>query len=336
MTELDARPNRILPILLVVSLGVALVLLILGSGPAGETPLADERASEVLAALGVATRVPTRVPTTPRAVNVATPRPTVPLIETPPPRVDHYMLRRPIASAHNDQVASFYLYGSRGGGAYPIHHGIEFVNPLGTPVLAAADGTVVFAGEDLHRVVGARSGFYGLAIIIEHADAWRGERVYTVYGHVSEVRVAEGERVQAGQTIGLVGEEGAAEGPHLHFEVRYAENAYGATVNPELWLEPQPGLGTLAAWIGTLDGEPLPELRVVIARASSPGVPYRELLTYPETQVNPDPSWGENLVVGDLPSGEWVLQIYHNGRHYEERFTVQPGVTSFLTVRVAS
>jgi len=336
MLDREARPNRFPLIVLVVCLGAALAVLILGSGPADEAPLVDPRASEVLAALGVATRQPTRAPVTPRAVNVATPRPTVALVEAPPPRVDHYLLRRPIASTHNDQVAGFYLYGSRGGGAYPIHHGVEFVNPLGTPVLAAADGTVVFVGEDVQRVVGARSGFYGLVIIIEHQGVWEGEDVYTVYGHVSEVRVAEGERVQAGQTIGLVGEEGTAEGPHLHFEVRYARNDYSATVNPELWLEPRPGLGTLAARIGTQDGAPLPELRVVIARASSPGVPYRELLTYPETQVNPDSSWDENLVVGDLPAGEWVLQTYYRGRHHEERFTVQAGVTSFVAIQMGS
>ncbi|MCD6302281.1 MAG: M23 family metallopeptidase, partial [Anaerolineae bacterium] len=156
--------------------------------------------------------------------------------------------------------------------------------------------------------------------------------VYTVYGHVSEVHVAEGDRVRAGQVIGLVGQEGVAEGPHLHFEVRYGDNAYSATVNPELWLVPLEGAGTLAAWIGTREGIAAPELRVVIYRASQPDRPAREVLTYPETQVNPDPSWGENLVVGDLPVGDWILRTYAGGIHYEESFTVRPGATTFVAL----
>lgn len=336
MLDPEPRPNRIPQFVLIGVLLMALIGLVIGSGPMADLLPVGGRASEALVALGVVTVTPTSNEPLRPATATTAPTPTAPATGTPPPRVDHYLLQRPIAPEHNDRVARFYLYGSRGGGSYPIHHGVEFVNPLGTPVLAAADGTVVFAGEDLQRVVGARSGFYGLAIIIEHADAWRGESLYTVYGHVAEVHVREGEQVRGGQVIGLVGEEGSAEGPHLHFEVRYAQNDYTATVNPELWLKPAQGLGTLAAWIGTRDGAPVPELRVVLSRAGQPDAPIRELLTYPETQVNPDPSWGENLAAGDLPAGEWVLRTYHRGQHYEKRFAISPGATTFVTLELAS
>ncbi|MGC9360636.1 MAG: M23 family metallopeptidase [Anaerolineae bacterium] len=336
MEDPQPKLNRMPQFVAIGALLVALVLVLLGSGPMGALLLRGSRTSKALATLGVVTKTPT--PTGPQASGTPTVRPTITATATatPPPREDHYLLQRPISPQYKQHVALFYVYGSRGGGAYPIHHGVEFVNPLGTPVLAAADGNVVFAGEDLTRIVGARSGFYGQAIIVEHPSLWYGQPVYTVYGHVVEVLVAEGEQVRAGQVIGLVGEEGSAEGPHLHFEVRYGQNAYTATVNPELWLEPIQGRGTLAAWLGARDGTPAPELRVVIYRADQPDVPVREVLTYPDTQVNPDPSWGENLVVGDLSAGDWILRTYAAGVYYEEPFTVRPGATTFLALTVSS
>jgi murein DD-endopeptidase MepM/ murein hydrolase activator NlpD len=336
MEDPQPKLNRIPQFVAIGVLLVALVLVLLGSGPMGELLLRGSRTSKALATLGVVTKTPT--PSRPQASGTSTAPPTATAMPTatPPPREDHYLLQRPIAAQYEQRVAVFYPYGSRGGGAYPIHHGVEFVNPLGTPVLAAADGKVVFAGDDLTRVVGARSGFYGQVIIVEHPSLWHGQPVYTAYGHVAEVHVAEGDQVRAGQVIGLVGEEGSAEGPHLHFEVRYGQNAYTATVNPELWVEPVPSRGTLAAWIGSRDGTPAPELRVVIYRASRPDVPVRELLTYPDSQVNADPSWGENLVVGDLQAGDWILRTYAAGVYYEEPFAVRPGATTFLAVTTSS
>jgi len=332
MEDPQPKLNRIPQLVVIGVLLLALLVVLLGSGPMGDLLLRGSRTSKALANLGVVTVTPTTARSDGAATATVQPTPTVTPTSTPPPREDHYLLQRPIVPQYEDSLALFYLYGSRGGGAYHIHHGIDFVSPLGTPVLAAADGKVVFAGDDLQRVVGARNGFYGRVIIIEHASLWRGEPVYTVYGHVSEVHVAEGDRVRAGQVIGLVGQEGVAEGPHLHFEVRYGDNAYSATVNPELWLVPLEGAGTLAAWIGTREGIAAPELRVVIYRASQPDRPAREVLTYPETQVNPDPSWGENLVVGDLPVGDWILRTYAGGIHYEESFTVRPGATTFVAL----
>ena len=336
MEDPQPKLNRMPQFVAIGALLVALLLVLLGSGPMGDLLLRGSRTSKALATLGVVTKTPTssgpQASGTPSAQPTATRTPPA----TPRPREDHYLLRRPIAPPYEQHVALFYLYGSRGGGAYPIHHGVEFVNPLGTPVLAAADGEVVFAGEDVTRVVGARSGFYGQAIIVEHPSLWHGQPVYTVYGHVAEVHVTEGDQVRAGQVIGLVGEEGSAEGPHLHFEVRYGENAYTATVNPELWVEPIQGRGTLAAWLGSRDGTPAPESHVVIYRADRPNVPVRELLTYPDSKVNPDPSWGENLVVGDLPAGDWILRTYAAGVYYEEPFTVHPGATTFLALTTSS
>jgi murein DD-endopeptidase MepM/ murein hydrolase activator NlpD len=91
-----------------------------------------------------------------------------------------------------------------------IHTGIDFGAGEGTPILAAADGTVVSAGV---------LGGYGNATVIDH-----GSSLATLYGHQSRLLVVAGQRVKRGQVIGLVGHTGFATGPHLHFEVRVAGN----------------------------------------------------------------------------------------------------------------
>jgi murein DD-endopeptidase MepM/ murein hydrolase activator NlpD len=88
------------------------------------------------------------------------------------------------------------------------HKGVDYAAPTGTPVRAAGDGRVRFAG---------RKGGYGNVIEIEHAN-----RVSTLYGHLSRFAkgMSRGDRVQQGQVIGYVGMTGLASGPHLHYEYR--------------------------------------------------------------------------------------------------------------------
>lgn len=86
------------------------------------------------------------------------------------------------------------------------HHGIDVSGKTGEPIVAAAEGVVVFAGQ---------RGGYGNVVEVEHAGGVR-----TLYAHASELSVKEGERVSRGQAIARVGETGRATGPHLHFEVR--------------------------------------------------------------------------------------------------------------------
>lgn len=88
------------------------------------------------------------------------------------------------------------------------HGGVDLVAPRGTPVRAAASGTVIFAG----RYYG-----YGNMVDIEHPDG-----TVTRYGHLSAFApgLQPGLRVGAGRVLGSVGSTGFATGPHLHFEVR--------------------------------------------------------------------------------------------------------------------
>ncbi|TCW87305.1 peptidase [Burkholderia sp. SRS-46] len=96
--------------------------------------------------------------------------------------------------------------------AMAFHTGVDLAAPSGTRVDAAADGTVSFVGTD--------PGGYGKYVIVDHADGYS-----TYYAHLSAYAhgLKVGEPVRQGQRLGSVGMTGAATGPHLHFEVRVAD-----------------------------------------------------------------------------------------------------------------
>jgi murein DD-endopeptidase MepM/ murein hydrolase activator NlpD len=91
----------------------------------------------------------------------------------------------------------------------PSHEGIDISAPSGTPITAAAAGTVT-------KVEGtAESGGYGNYLCLDH-----GDELSTCYAHLTEISVEKRADVEAGETIGTVGCTGNCTGPHLHFEVR--------------------------------------------------------------------------------------------------------------------
>jgi hypothetical protein len=115
-------------------------------------------------------------------------------------------------------------------------------------------------------------------------------------------------------------------------EVRVGQNDYGRTVNPELWLEPRPGHGTLAGLVVGPDGSPLPEARLTLYRTQAPNTPVRYLATYPAHQVNPDPAWGENYATGELPAGGYIVQVWVGSQLHRVEATVLEGRTTWVEI----
>jgi murein DD-endopeptidase MepM/ murein hydrolase activator NlpD len=91
-----------------------------------------------------------------------------------------------------------------------LHEGIDIGAAYGSPIVAAASGTIIYCGWE--------SG-YGNLTVIDH-----GGNLATAYGHQSSIAVACGQQVTQGQVIGYVGSTGHSTGPHLHFEVRIDGN----------------------------------------------------------------------------------------------------------------
>lgn len=111
-------------------------------------------------------------------------------------------------------------FGPRKGGLY--NDGINIASPEDTPVRAAADGSIVYAGNELQG--------YGNLIIIKHSNG-----MVTAYAHQKDMMVKKGDHIQRGQVIGHVGATGNVKSPQLHFGIREGEKA----VDPELYLSAQ-------------------------------------------------------------------------------------------------
>ncbi|TKJ30687.1 MAG: hypothetical protein CEE40_04125 [Chloroflexi bacterium B3_Chlor] len=273
------------------------------------------------------TSTPTRTPT-------STPVPTPTF--TPTPEIiepqDHHWLGRPFNAEHNNEPTRFYRYGSTAGGRYRIHHGADFPNPFGAPVLAVAKGRVIAAGPDDRIVYGERVGFYGQLLIVQLDQQYHGQKVYVLYGHLAQIHVHFLQRVEEGDIIGEVGMTGVAIGPHLHLEVRVGQNTYHHTRNPELWLRPLPGRGTIAGQLLDSQGRLIPEQSVTFYRRETPDQRWQDVTTYTPREVNTDDGWEENFVLGNVPVGDYVVKAYVNGHLYAADVTVTEGDTSFLTI----
>ncbi len=172
-------------------------------------------------------------------------------------------------------------------GESSFHTGTDFAAPDGTPILAAADGTVTVAEF---------SGGYGGLIVIEHT--LNGQTVATAYGHMWEtgIHVQPGDTVAAGQHIGDIGSSGNSTGPHLHFEVRHG-GTDGEHTDP-------------AAWLNAHDAADLPEPETGAPAGCDPGT------STPGEQ--PDPLDGDLDRLVDDPTSDGqitarMLHLYQQG-----------------------
>ena len=108
-------------------------------------------------------------------------------------------------------------FGMRGG---RFHGGIDISGERGTPIVAVAEGVVMFSGPGPDG--------YGKVVMLDH-----GSGLITFYAHNERNVVRQGERVRRGQTVALMGDTGRASGTHVHFEV----HQHGRLVDPMRWLQ---------------------------------------------------------------------------------------------------
>lgn len=252
--------------------------------------------------------------------------------------VGTYWLSRPIEQVNGDDRVDYidrtYPYGGTQFGAREIHLGVEFVNQRFTPVVAAADGEVVFAGIDSEQQIGPRLDYYGNVTILKHQFPNVETPVYTLYAHLQDIAVEVGQQIERGDRVGRVGDTGIAIGPHLHFEVRQGDDAfdYRATRNPALWIAPYPGFGTLAGLVVEAHSEVAePETRTVLVRSA---MGNWETYVYGSDRVNVSDELGENFVVPDLPEGDYeVIVSNRNGRLlFRQDMVIEAGQTTWIEI----
>lgn len=269
----------------------------------------------------------------------------VPPLSRDPEGRDHYWFRRPIESNANNRVLLSYTYGAGGFFGSRIHHGIDMPNPQGEEVYASASGTVIFASDGRSSPDGLdvfqNTSVYGNVVFIRHDFGYEGQSIYTLYAHLLASVVSDGDIVQAGDPIGLVGSTGQVTGSHVHFEVRIGGDGdsihprYGDTYNPALWMVPYVGHGVVAGRVVGLDGDFVDNVTVTIRNrlgvvASVPTYTFQNTVD----DTNPDPRWRENFAVGDIPAGVYDVLVRIDGQLIIEQVTVREGITTFIELRL--
>lgn len=225
-------------------------------------------------------------------------------------------------------IDASYPFGSTQDGKRELHSGVEFQHKAGTPVLAAADGKVVFASNDKDKKLGLYNGFYGNVVIIEHRLNGAGPMYYSLYGHLLSIKTYTGKQVKAGEKIGEVGQSGAATGSHLHFEVRRGENIYLNAVNPVLFLQPffdkiaATGSGTFVLQ-GVLDSQ----TSLLDFTLESAGLTGHQIVygtTYDQAAKS-DPAFKDLVAITALKPGRYTLKLSYNGRVHKQDIEISPG-----------
>ena len=217
-------------------------------------------------------------------------------------------------------------YGPRWG---TFHAGLDFAAPIGTPIYAAADGVVV-EGKERYNV-----GGFGSWIWLDCQDSVGKD---FIYGHVKHdgILVKAGDRVRAGQKIGVVGNEGESTGPHLHFEVWGSPGRLGGAHQdpaPYLANTVQPGESSarpVGKRGGTLVGVDVSEHQdgMSLKRAASEGISFAIIRTTDGTHR--DRCYRSHLE--DAEGAGMLTASYHYLRNPSEGTSVAQQVQASLEV----
>lgn len=242
---------------------------------------------------------------------------------------DHFYFTRPIAADEVNWPLPDYRYGGVFFGTDIIHTGVDIDAKRGTPVLAAGPGTVAWAGYGLFSGAGNPNDPYGNAVTIRHDFGYQGRRLYTVYAHMDRVDVSYGQRVETGTQLGIVGMTGKTTGPHLHFEVRIQDDSFYTTRNPELWLAPPQGWGVLVGLLRNTNGSFLTGQNVQVKWKDNGQV--WNVVSYGGQVVKSDEYYHENLVLSDLPAGDYTITIDYLQETYSVDLVIHPGAITYFT-----
>ncbi len=269
--------------------------------------------------------------------------------EPPPAQVplsphanDHFWFVRPVDASANSASLFYYTFGSDGPrDEWRVHHGIDIPNPVGEKIRAGGSGKVVFAGNG-GELIDARNidiyPSYGNVVVIEHDFSFRGKKLFTLYAHMASILVEEGQHVEAGDIIGLIGGTGDVSGPHVHMEVRVGENKYFSVYNPLLWIAPYVAHGVVAGRVVGPDGRLVEDVTVTLSQrgrvieTTTTYIKAKQLGQRRDWNVVPDPGWQENFVLGDIPEGDYIISVTLYGKRIATPITVNAGTTNFVVL----
>jgi murein DD-endopeptidase MepM/ murein hydrolase activator NlpD len=248
----------------------------------------------------------------------------------------HPRYPRPITDGEgNPFVDPTNRYGSSFAGQ-PHQSGIDFQNPAGTPVHSVADGVVAFAGP-------TANGSNTVAIL--HDARIDGRFIYSSYAANSSIVVNPGEHVSAGQVIARTGNTGGVRSGRLNLTIQSAPMSDSAavfnptdsvpawTVNPELYLEPRAGTGTVVGRVLDANGQPVHVARVYGLVLPYPTeTPFSWAETY-DAQGESDPAYSENLAISDVPAGTYTVGVDIAGKRVWRRVRVEAGRVTIVEFR---
>lgn len=220
-----------------------------------------------------------------------------------------------------------WLFGEVYDQAKGTRRGVSFQAPAGTPVLAIAAGKVVEAVYD--EAVSPTLPF-PRSILIEHSEKIDGQTVYSMYGQLAEIKVANGDKVKVGQAIGTTGAPYDItvndRSTEFEFEIRVGGKSLADARNPELFLQPlSSDTGLIVGQFASMSGQALTGKKIEGIRKDSEYYSYT--LTY-DSAAKPT-HWQENFAVSDVPAGEYTLDF---GDGLTRKVKVEPGKASYLRV----
>lgn len=229
-----------------------------------------------------------------------------------------------------------YPYGSDGSGRYLLHNGLDMADEDDNLAVAVGDGTVIIARGDQEEMFGWRCDWYGQLVVIRLDELWGDQPVYALYGHIKDMQASEGQQVSRGEPVAREGAAGVAVVPHLHLEIRVGRNAFGATRNPLLWIEPWSGGGLIAGRLLDPDGRAWEGVTVTLIDrdGSSDFLNTWTYLDDPDHLIRPEPSLGENFVFGPVAAGSY--DVYTKIQGVEYRLPVQVHEGQLATVEIVT